>query len=971
MGPAPEEEGGGLWSEMAVQAAQFDLSTSFLDLPDTLAYGLVRGAGNKILQQELTDKTRVAFYILGKGRWDSLLRLWINNKAITLPSSTTVHFHPGDDGEIGNGMTANSTGGDQHVDQFFTLVPGGLDPVTFSRYAWLALKVAPDPGAPTADLTVLADYQAMQVRQFDSSGNQTSFAWTQNWAWIICDFLINKFVLREGKINQPLVSAELARFDWASFSAAATYYDAVLSGGQKRFSDGGLVFLNSGDTAGKALEQMLLMCRSYLLERNGKFTLYADQARASVFTFTSDNVEAKSFKAYKRNLRAATNRLTPTFRDLSLASGSSDDATRFAIASDPQVNHEAHQRIAGARGAGLSVIPKITELALDLGVNTPERVWRILDAMLVRQLGDDVDANSVYNAPFSAEWIGYEDSLAVEPGDVVTIDPSISEEYGGKLFEVLECDENPDGTRGLRGLEYMPNAFPDAAPTQQALQAPTPGTGLPLSTSSAMIANPDLEAGDRDWTKEAGFSIVNDAANAYSGGWVAKFLGSSGAAFRNSILIAIQTGDVLLATAMIKRTGGDGSCHVRISWIASDGSTELSVTNGNDISSSSYAESRVVGTAPASAFFGRVESAVASMTVSTTAYFDRFNVALFPKNLDDVADGTTYARPLSTRISSGKPLIDFSEAIHLNKHLGNVPDDATSDRRAATANQKTGGDRGFTAIDSSNIIVAGGLDFTRSYTNKHLGNIPDGGSYFRVLEDLIANRPAAGTAGRLFHSTNEGVNGKWYRDTGSAWVQVGAGVVDDLAESTYGRPLASRLSSGKPLIDFSEAIHLNKSLDNVPDGTRAAWASTTQKNAAVDSSGNLLLKNVNDAVGTTSGPTTTSTTYAVIPEMTQTITFKGNKVLLVFTASMWSIDSPVNNVAIFKDGTQLSTDYEFDPGTAGSSALANHKLIVGITFIDSPSAASHTYDVRWKVGTSGKFFEAVGTARRFQIVELG
>jgi len=481
---------------MAPQAAQFDLSTSFLDIPKTLAYGLVRGAGNLILQQELPDKSRISFYMLGEGRWDSILRLWINNKLITLPSSTTVHFHPGSDGEIGNGLTANSTGGDQHVDQFFTLIPGGLSPITFSRYAWLALHTPPDPGAPTAQLTVLADYQAMQVRQFDSSGNQTSFAWTQNWAWIICDFLIRKFVLREGKINQPLVAAEIARFDWASFSAAATYYDAVLSGGQKRFSDGGVVYVNDSNTADRALEQMLLMCRSYLLERNGKLSLYPDQPRASVFTFTSDNTAPLSsrivpsanvstsaggrlaFKGRKSNLRAATNRLLPTYRDLTIASGSSDDATRFAISSSPLMNHEAHQRTVGARGAGLSVIPKVTELALDLGVNTPERVWRILKSLLVRQLGDDVDANTPYNAPFSADWTGYEDSLAVEPGDVVTIDKSLSEEFGGKLIEVLQIEEMPDGTRNFTGLEYMPNAFPDVAPPQQSLQAPNPGTGL-------------------------------------------------------------------------------------------------------------------------------------------------------------------------------------------------------------------------------------------------------------------------------------------------------------------------------------------------------------------------------------------------------------------------------------------------------------------------------------------------------------
>ncbi len=37
--------------------------------------------------------------------------------------------------------------------------------------------------------------------------------------------------------------------DRGKLSAAATYCDAVLSGGQKRFSDGGVVFLNDSDTA--------------------------------------------------------------------------------------------------------------------------------------------------------------------------------------------------------------------------------------------------------------------------------------------------------------------------------------------------------------------------------------------------------------------------------------------------------------------------------------------------------------------------------------------------------------------------------------------------------------------------------------------------------------------------------------------------------------------------------------------------
>jgi hypothetical protein len=68
--------------------------------------------------------------------------------------------------------------------------------------------------------------------------------------------------------------------------------------------------------------------------------------------------------------------------------------------------------------------------------------------------------------------------------------------------------------------------------------------------------------------------------------------------------------------------------------------------------------------------------------------------------------------------------LDFARA-YANKHLGNIPDDAGSDRRAATANQLTGAGRAFSVIDSGLLVIAGALDFARAYTNKHLGNVPD------------------------------------------------------------------------------------------------------------------------------------------------------------------------------------------------------------------------------------------------------
>ena len=79
--------------------------------------------------------------------------------------------------------------------------------------------------------------------------------------------------------------------------------------------------------------------------------------------------------------------------------------------------------------------------------------------------------------------------------------------------------------------------------------------------------------------------------------------------------------------------------------------------------------------------------------------------------------------------------VDFTRS-YTGKSLANVPDDGTSDRRAATLNQKTGGDRGFGAIDSGTSVVAGAIDFVRSFVNKHLGNIPDDGTSDRRAATL-------------------------------------------------------------------------------------------------------------------------------------------------------------------------------------------------------------------------------------------
>jgi predicted phage tail protein len=209
-----------------------------------------------------------------------------------------------------------------------------------------------------------------------------------------------------------------------------------------------------------------------------------------------------------------------------------------------------------------------------------------------------------------------------------------------------------------------------------------------------------------------------------------------------------------------------------------------------------------------------------------------------------------------------------------------------------------------------------------------------------------------------------------------AWTAGGPfanGSLDDVADGPgYSKTLGTRVNAGRPLIDFSEVIHANKSLDNVPDGTRAAWNSTTQKTAAVDTSGNLLLKNIASATPTTSDPSTTSSTYAVIPELTQNVTTKGNKVLIVgsVSAKCDPFSGTVNcDVGVFRNGVQISPTYHCIFANRASTTVGISWPIC-ISFIDAPAAGTYTYDLRWRSSTGLTIInDAFG--RGFQVVELG
>lgn len=138
-------------------------------------------------------------------------------------------------------------------------------------------------------------------------------------------------------------------------------------------------------------------------------------------------------------------------------------------------------------------------------------------------------------------------------------------------------------------------------------------------------------------------------------------------------------------------------------------------------------------------------------------------------SLDDISDGIIFRKPKAGQINNRGGIIGMARGGNTGEdgtsyeptdnlfkrgfdHLGDVLDGGGWFR--TTANEKTGGARGFTALDTGGMVVPGSIDMARPYVNKHMGNIPDDpGSDRRAA---TANEKTGGARG---YSNFNGVGG--------------------------------------------------------------------------------------------------------------------------------------------------------------------------------------------------------------------
>ena len=425
---------------MPVSTKNTDILTASLGKPIVLAYGRHVVGGNVILKDETDAAQTLAFVALGEGEWDGIEKLYINGQEVALELPENFQFHKGLPGQLSSNGTLDPEGrgslwpfeedGDQKVD---ALTPPGIQGLTFSRTAYLALRIPFDPFAPGPELSVRGVFRTRKVRIFDASGIEIGYEYSENPAWQIADLLTTIRGLPD------------SRLDWQSFSEAAAYCDQLITiNGQAtpRFQSH-VAFAEEVDFD-EGLLALLSTCRGFLLDEAGVIQLRIDQPRTPAFDFTMENIVEGAFSTFYKDTRESPNRLELMFRDLN---------------NDLQLmtklwNHEPQQARTG----------RVISARLQLGNLPQQQAERIGNYLLTRAIDNNL----------FCRFRATQASFAVMPGDVARVKhdaaPWSQSAAGDDLyetFEVLEVAEQPDETREFLCQLYRAGTYPDTAgPTQ-------------------------------------------------------------------------------------------------------------------------------------------------------------------------------------------------------------------------------------------------------------------------------------------------------------------------------------------------------------------------------------------------------------------------------------------------------------------------------------------------------------------------
>ena len=215
-----------------------------------------------------------------------------------------------------------------------------------------------------------------------------------------------------------------------------------------------------------------------------------------------------------------------------------------------------------------------------------------------------------------------------------------------------------------------------------------------------------------------------------------------------------------------------------------------------------------------------------------------------------------------------------------------------------------------------------------------------------------------------------------YDDTNNYWVFSEDGVMPSVAihgnavifEGSTDDAYETTLSITDPTADRTQTFQNNSGV--LPLGTAGNtifFTTTGATNVTIPTSGTLSTSTgpqVSHVDGATSGPTTTSTSYVDLTDITVTITTGANPVLILFSGDFASTSAGGNIYVIIEiDGVDQA-----DSERTISIDNVNYQYSVATTWLTTATAGSHTFKIQWKV--SGGTGTATGTSRAMEVLEF-
>jgi hypothetical protein len=204
--------------------------------------------------------------------------------------------------------------------------------------------------------------------------------------------------------------------------------------------------------------------------------------------------------------------------------------------------------------------------------------------------------------------------------------------------------------------------------------------GISLATSMSVI-NGGFEALPLGygWSADIGTGWVTDNGSGTpgvppNGAMRVAGVGANTGAYRNNGVIGCQPGQVVKAQALCKAVGVTGTVYAYISWLNAS-LAEIGTAIGNQITGTTTSGSYAVGVAPTGAVYARVALGYSSMTAGTV-YADNVVCNQQPSNQSEVPNGGGHNSVTGIDVN-GLALIDFTQAGHVSKNIDNVADGTT------------------------------------------------------------------------------------------------------------------------------------------------------------------------------------------------------------------------------------------------------------------------------------------------------